>query len=276
LANLFDNTVVEVPIDDIRVGVHVRNIRTHFDEARIRELADSIHRDGLMNPLVIMETEDESGARILELVAGERRLRAIQYICSVVEATFMDAGVPCITYVGTLHEAEFVNASENIDREDVDEVDTAAWLHRRTEEGVSQQELADKLHRSLPWVNFRVLFHERAVDELKQLLREGLISFTAASELSKNLGPDDQRKRVERARKFNEKISLQTAQNAGNPNKTARPGKRARTAMLAKAEEHVDTSPFHRGAAYALRWTDGLLADDEMEEALEAAKLADE
>jgi len=265
----FDTSTVEIPVDTIVLGNTIRNIRTVFDRERIEELADGIQRDGLMVPLIVMETEDDEGEPIVELIAGERRLRAIKTIRKR-EPDFLEDGVPCVQFEGTIHEAKYVNASENIDRENLDEVDVSQWLYSRVQDGVTQSELADRLHRSAQWVSFRVTFHERACDEVKQALREGLISFTAAYELSKNLSAEDQAKWIAKARRNQEKISLESARNAGNQNKTPCPGKRDRSKMLARAEKAADDtgSEKARGMAISLRWVDGLISDDEMEEAL--------
>src|SRR5215210_4405093 len=47
--------------------------RTHFDEARLEELAQSIKANGIVQPLLVRRR----GARY-QLVAGERRWRAAQ------------------------------------------------------------------------------------------------------------------------------------------------------------------------------------------------------
>ncbi len=54
--------------------------RKHFDSAKLQELADSISRQGLLEPLIIEPATD--GYRI---IAGERRFRACQ-IAGLLEA----------------------------------------------------------------------------------------------------------------------------------------------------------------------------------------------
>ena len=266
----FDTEIVEIPIDEITVGATITNIRTSFDNATIRELADAIYRDGLMSPLIVMPSEDNAGNAITELVAGERRLRAIRHIQHSMDKDFMSSGVPCIQFEGTIHDAVFINASENIEREQIDEVDTSAWLWQRVDEGVTQTELAERLHKKLQWVNFRILFHQRACAEVKQALREGLISFTAAYELSKNLESEDQKKFVQRARRLNEKISLAEAQNSNKPERTKKPSKKAREKMMYRADTLTDdrNNDIGRGIALAIRWVDGLISNDDMEAAV--------
>ena len=72
-----DPQIVELPVEEIRVGVNIKNIRTTIDEKGILELAQSIHADGQLVPIVVMIAEDEDGSPICELVCGARRLRDV-------------------------------------------------------------------------------------------------------------------------------------------------------------------------------------------------------
>ena len=103
IANKYDTAVVDVPFDEIQIGNAVPNIRTVFDREKIEELAAVIHRDGLMVPLLVVDTEHAPGRVSTELVAGERRYRAIKHLRKT-EPDFMDT-VPCVTFEGTLEEA---------------------------------------------------------------------------------------------------------------------------------------------------------------------------
>src|SRR5271166_5913939 len=49
--------------------------RQHFDPQKLDELAQSIREHGLVEPLVVRRV---SGSENLELIAGERRWRALQ------------------------------------------------------------------------------------------------------------------------------------------------------------------------------------------------------
>lgn len=267
--SLFDTSTTEVQVEDIQIGASISNIRTYFDREKIEELAEAIKRDGLMVPLVVMPGEDEDGEPLIELVAGERRLQAIRLIRRE-DDEFMEDGVPCIMFAGTVHDARYVNASENIDREDVDEVDISAWIYGCTQDGVKQSEIADRLHRSASWVSQRVTFHDQACDEVKQALREGWIGFIAAYELSKNLSKEDQVKWLEKARKHNEKITVEDARNSADKDKEKKPGKKDRRRMLKRAEKCADEkgSEISRGLAHSLRWVEGDISDDEIDEIL--------
>ena len=137
--------------------------------------------------------------------------------------------------------------------------------------GIKQKDIAKRLHRSPQWVSFRATFHVRAIPELKELLRDGLIPFSTAYELAKNLDNDEQLKRVERVRKHNDKISLEEAQRAGDLDRTATPSKKARKKMLLKAEN--SSSPLAPGISFALRYVEGLITEEEMEDELSRSAL---
>jgi ParB family chromosome partitioning protein len=265
--SMFDTNIVEIPTDGIKSGVNIKNIRTWFDRQSIEELAESIKRDGLMVPIVVIPTEDEHGNDIHELVAGERRFRSIQSLQRE-DPDFMEDGIPCIVFAGTIHDAKYLNAIENIEREDVDDVDVSAWIFSRVEDGVTQTEIAQRLSKSGSWVSQRVTFHDRAADEVKQALREKLIGFMAAYELAKNLSPEEQAKWIEKARRHNEKITVEDAKNAADKDKEKKPGKKARMALLRRAEKCIDDkgSEAARGMADSLRFVEGLISADEMDE----------
>lgn len=268
--SLFDmDQILKIPTNSLKTNVQLKNIRTVIDDTKIRELADSIYNEGLMTPLVVMDSYDAKDNDIIELVTGNRRLTAIKLIQNEYDADFMKDGIPCIQFEGSLHDAVFVNAEENIAREDVDEVDISQWIYDRVEDGVTQTEVSDRLHKSLQYVSFRYQFHNRACDELKDALRAKEIAFTTAYELSKNLSSDDQIKFINKYRALGQKVSLADARVAGQTNKSTKPGKKARDRMLARVTQLSERgNEIGHGMSLALSWVDGLLSDDDMNEAV--------
>lgn len=268
--SLFDmDQILKINVSLIKSNVQLQNIRTVTDSAKISELADSIYNEGLMSPLVIMDSFDANNNEIIELVAGSRRLKAIKLIRNNYDSTFMDDGVPCIQFEGGLSEAIFINAEENISREEVDEVDISKWIHDRVEDGVTQTEVADRIHKSLQYVSFRYQFHTRACDELKQALRDGDVAFTTAYELSKNLSSDDQIKFLNKYKAIGQKVSLADARVAGNTDKSTKPGKKARDRMLARVTQLSENgNEIGQGMTLALSWVDGLIDNEEMDSAV--------
>lgn len=74
----YDNEVSEASADQIReidvnlISANPYQPRKSFDQEALRELSESIKRHGLLQPIVVIEKEDNGYL----LVAGERRLRA--------------------------------------------------------------------------------------------------------------------------------------------------------------------------------------------------------
>lgn len=293
MANALDQENVLIAVDDIAVGRNITNIRQHHTAGSLKELAESIYKHGLMQALIVMDVEDpDTGEEITELVAGSRRLKAIKMILSDIDEdwTCAEDGTPAMVKVvqfsGTLEGAEMLNGIENLEREDVDDVDTAAWLHRQVSmNGMTQTQLSQELNKSPSWVSSRITVHKHGSDLLKKAMRPdflatkdnprggALISFSTAYQLAKNLSQEEQDERIKKAIQQNEKlISHEEAEAAGDPNKSPRPSKKKRETMRSKAEDLAakDAKKYihARGAALALRWVDGLLTDDEMEEIL--------
>lgn len=271
MSGMFDTQITEIP-GEIKVNVHIKNIRTVFHHDGIQQLAESIQRDGLMQPIIVMPAEDDEGNHITELVAGERRLRAIRLIQER-DPDFMSGGVPCIYFEGSLHDAKYLNAVENVERENIDDVDLAAWVYQRvTFEYVSQTELAEKIHRSPSWVNYRIVFHEKATDVVKAAVRDGTLSFTAAYHMAKNMSQEEQIKWIEKARRLGEKIKVEgvlAGDDGGEslPVGNKRPGKKQLLKMLVRADKLVDSgNVMARGLSFAIRWFLGDFPSEEMED----------
>lgn len=129
-----ERRISRIPIDSIHPGAH--QPRRHFDEAQLRTLADSIRLNGMINPLLVRRLG--SG---FELIAGERRLRALELLgYSHAEAIITAAPDRDCALIGLI---------ENLQREDLHFLEEAEACRRiLREEGLSQEELAAALSRS--------------------------------------------------------------------------------------------------------------------------------
>jgi ParB family chromosome partitioning protein len=88
--------------------------RKHFDEDSLRELADSIVNRGILQPILVRETQRDS----FEIIAGERRWRASRIAGK--------AQIPAL--VVKTDDAALLSVLENLQREDLDAVDSARAL----------------------------------------------------------------------------------------------------------------------------------------------------
>jgi ParB family chromosome partitioning protein len=108
--------------------------RSHFDEQSLEELAASIKKLGIVQPLTVRET---AGGRY-QLIAGERRLRAARL-----------AGLTHVpAYIRTADDQAMLELAlvENIQREDLDAMEVAISFQRLIEEcRVTQEQLSDRV-----------------------------------------------------------------------------------------------------------------------------------
>lgn len=111
--------------------------RRVFSENAIVELAGSIRRYGLLSPLIVRRTE----AGGYELIAGERRLRALRLLGEEeTDAQVLAAGD---------RESALIALIENVQRENLSFFEEAeAYQALVSEHGMSREELAARLSRS--------------------------------------------------------------------------------------------------------------------------------
>lgn len=124
-----------IPTHQLQRGIY--QPRRVFDEARLRELADSILAQGVIEPLVVRELADQR----FEIIAGERRWRAA-----------MMAGldeVPCLIGTYTDQQAAAITLIENIQRADLNVLEEAGGYHRLQHEfHFTQEEMASLIGKS--------------------------------------------------------------------------------------------------------------------------------
>ncbi len=133
--------------------------RRVFDPVALQELADSIREHGVLQPLTVRRT-----AEGLELVAGERRLRAAR-LAGLRE-------VPCILVRADEAQSGMLALVENLQRRDLDYIEEAEGLARlMTLYGLSQEQAAAKVGKSQSAVanKLRLLKHPpQVLDALRQ------------------------------------------------------------------------------------------------------------
>jgi ParB family chromosome partitioning protein len=126
--------------------------RREFDEARLKELAESIRMYGVLQPLTVsrkeVHGEDGSFRTEYELIAGERRLRASK-LAGVEQ-------VPVIIREGEDSEQEKLELAiiENLQREDLNAVDRALAFKQLADMfNLSHAQVAKKVGRSREYVS---------------------------------------------------------------------------------------------------------------------------
>lgn len=147
-----------------RISANPFQPRRQFSEEELHSLAESIRRFGLLSPLLVRETTGGN----YELIAGERRLRALKLLgASEAEAIITTAFDRDCALIGLI---------ENLQREDLHFLDEAEACKRLLREhGLTQEELSATLSRS-PSALANLLRLLRLGRSVKQCIREGKLS----------------------------------------------------------------------------------------------------
>lgn len=140
-----------VPIQ--QVHPNPKQPRQHFDEKALDNLADSIRKRGVLQPVIVRREEGGN----YTLIAGERRLRASQR-----------AGVEHIPAIMSEDDLLEVALEENVQREDLSPLEEAEALSLlASDRELSHGDLAQLIHKSRPYVS-NTLALTRLPTDIKQ------------------------------------------------------------------------------------------------------------
>jgi len=127
--------VVQIALDKLTASPG--QPRKNFDEAELRELADSIAEHGVIQPVIAAD----SGDGTYVIIAGERRTRAAR-IAGLSE-------IPAIIREYTDQKRLEVSLIENIQRSDLNPIEeAAAYKNLMDFSGLSQEELAARVGKN--------------------------------------------------------------------------------------------------------------------------------
>ena len=144
--------------------------RTRFEEARLRELAQSIQSNGVIQPLLLRRR-----GNVFELVAGERRWRAAQL-----------AGLPAVpAIIREIPDDKLLELAliENIQRQELNPIEEANAYKKLIETlKLTQEEVAERVGRDRTFITnyLRVL---RLPDEILSMVEEEKLSMGHARTL---------------------------------------------------------------------------------------------
>lgn len=125
-------SVVQLPMDKIQPNRY--QPRTIFDSGKLAELAQTIESHGVIQPIVVREVEDG----IFEIIAGERRYRAMQSL------NWTEA--PAIIREMSERETASIALIENLQREELTAIEEAhAYQSLLEMHELTQGALAEKL-----------------------------------------------------------------------------------------------------------------------------------
>lgn len=166
-----------------------RQPRRDFDDAQVKELADSIRSEGLLQPIVVRKVKDG-----YELIAGERRFRAFKLIGQkTITARILEASDASSAVLALI---------ENLQRADLNAIDEAlGFASLMRDFNLTQEAVADRLGK--PRASIANSVRLLALDnELQAYVRKGQLSAGHAKAL---LGIENVAHRVQVARLVIEK-----------------------------------------------------------------------
>lgn len=152
-----------VNLDLIRV-VPGFNARENFPSDEIESLANAILAVGQTTPVLVRKRKGEG---CFDLVDGERRLRAVQLLRSEGHEIYLKA----VPFSGTDEEMALAMAAANLDREGFSPIEESNIVKRFAKWGWSDQEIAQRLGKSIGWVTTRRKFGEGASLALKDAVK---------------------------------------------------------------------------------------------------------
>lgn len=150
-------------VDIDKVKRNPNQPRKEFDEQSIQELANSIKKDGLFQPILVRKKEG-----FYEIVQGERRYRA----CKMLSFTEMPVMIQELNDEDAFHLA----VVENIQREQMTAIEEAEAFKKYIELGYTQEQIANKVSKSRSYVLNRLQLLELSPNIIRMIENNQLSS----------------------------------------------------------------------------------------------------
>ena len=161
--------IVDVPIGKIRGDENA--LRAAGEDEGLEDLAASIRRIGLLQPLTVYRDGDD-----YVIIAGHRRFAACQALGS--------HSVSCLVREKLAAEVAEVALAENLFRADLTPIETSAAMNDIVDQGtMSIEELARAMHRSQHWVA-RMVAMLQWPDDVLAGVQAGAFSVSAAASIA--------------------------------------------------------------------------------------------
>jgi ParB family transcriptional regulator, chromosome partitioning protein len=212
-------SISEIAIESIQANPF--QPRTHFEEEALRELADSIHEMGLIQPVTVRKM----GYDQYQLISGERRFRASQL-----------AGLTTIpAYIRIANDQAMLEMAlvENIQREELDAIEISLAYQRLIDEvKLTQEEVSEKVAKKRSTVSnyLRLL---KLPPEIQMGIRQRKISMGHARAL---INIEDPRQQINLFNQIiSNELSVRQVEDAVREKKSASASSKAGSVVLPEA-----------------------------------------
>ncbi|MBS0937566.1 ParB/RepB/Spo0J family partition protein [Lactiplantibacillus plantarum] len=166
-----EEAVVDLDLKDIHANPY--QPRRTFDQTALKELASSIEKSGVFQPIIVRQLDAELNK--YEIIAGERRFRASKLAHQTI--------IPAIVRDVTEEQMMEVAVLENLQREDLTPLEEAAAYDSLMKKlKLTQAEVSKRLGKSRPYIaNYLRLLG--LPDGVKQYIQKGQLSMGQARTL---------------------------------------------------------------------------------------------
>ncbi len=172
-------SILQIPVDSVVPNPY--QPRKNFDEEKLQELAESIKKYGILQPLVVSQ-KDKSN---YELIAGERRLEASK-IAGL-------ENIPAIIRKPSKEEKLALALIENVQRHNLNVIEEAkAYRQMQENFGFTQEEIGLKVGKSRPGITNLLRLLSLPI-EIQRALLDGKITEGHARMILAVNNPEKQR-----------------------------------------------------------------------------------
>ncbi|MDL2232540.1 ParB/RepB/Spo0J family partition protein [Ruminococcaceae bacterium OttesenSCG-928-L11] len=155
------NAVVLLDVEKIRPNPH--QPREYFDERYIQDLAESIERNGLLQPITVRELDQDA----YELISGERRLTAYRLL--------QRESIPAIIEEYTERQSAILAVIENLQRKDLNFIEEANGIRNLMEiTGLNQQQISLQLGQAQSTIANKLRLMRFSKEIQSQMIENGL------------------------------------------------------------------------------------------------------
>ena len=172
--------VVVKPIPLVQISPNPDQPRKTFNEQELKELADSIKKQGVLTPIILRNVQNKP--YLYEIVAGERRFRAAK-MANLSE-------IPALVKTLDDKNAMEIALIENVQRENLNPVEEAEGYKNLMQKcGYELEDVSKLIGKSESYI--RNLMRINALpDSVKQLIKEGKISASHARTIAVSDNPE--------------------------------------------------------------------------------------
>jgi len=169
------------------IDISPDNVRRHDRDAKIGELANSIEKHGLLQPVVVVEKKDGR----YDLVIGQRRLEAHQKLVAQGKHDFAEIAAIVLPKMDHFH-ARLYSLGENMHRVQLNRADIMKVIKYLYEHlGKSVRKVSEELGVSPETVRGYLKLERAATEEMKRLIRRGKLTKSDAERIIQAAGSDE-------------------------------------------------------------------------------------